>query len=380
MVNYLRHLKPAIAAVTASAVATAALPTGALATGVSRPGSDGTATARAAAPYSAADIVVKRETDRHIVPGDIGIISFSLRAPSDAQAGAVGFSVPLTGMPPGFEILKMSNGMLNECPVDRLAQRAWCPDVEMFAGGVGWVELAVNVAPNAPRDLDWSDVPVTVSMPASSAESVQDFASTRPCDDPPVPNRTDLRLDPVDESGYGRLNGRRTPICGSLAGPTRPGKVIIDFQAVGSTTWEELATITTDGYYDHFCKDFRQRINGKVRARFDGDADYPPASVEMRLPVVNAGLTGWVSKGASKKGKTVTMTATVVPSPRKVLLQWATQGSGWHTVKTVTSPANGRITLTWKPAKKGKYWLRAYLTGDHKAGSSGAWVRVQHVT
>ncbi|MFI5494036.1 hypothetical protein [Actinoplanes sp. NPDC051859] len=364
------NLKPALAVVTAAVVAATGLPTG----------------ASAAPTYSAADVTVTRDSDLHVVPGEFGHIGFTLQPPKAAKHGRLGFSLPLTGLPQGFQILSMKHGLTEDCEVDQVALRARCTNVEVFETGLGIVTLTVSVAAQAPRDLDWVDVPVTISTATGSAVSVQDFASTRPCDDPPVPpgprapNKAVLTLEPGRSDHYSRASGRRLPICASLAGPAPGAKATVEFQPVGSSTWTELRVVTSDEYYSYFCTELRQRINGKARIRFDGDADYPAASLEKALPVVAAGLTGWAPSGTSRLGQTITMTPTVVPSPRKVLLQWRTTAqSKWKTAQTVTSSANGRITLKFKPPAKGKYWLRAYPLGDAKAGAADTYVRAQQV-
>jgi hypothetical protein len=174
-------------------------------------------------------------------------------------------------------------------------------------------------------------------------------------------------------------NGTWTPLRGTLGGTEVSGQtVIIEMKAIGTSTWTRLGTVKTTANRT-FLLEFRQRANGVARARFEGDSGYEPSSAEAPLPRVSAGLIGFPATGTSKVGQTLTWTPKVTPSPRKVTLQVATASTRYTTVATVNSAANGTVKLSWKPKKKGKYWVRAVLAGDAKAPGTNTYVLVQTV-
>lgn len=119
------------------------------------------------------------------------------------------------------------------------------------------------------------------------------------------------------------LSGETVPLTGDLVGPTTSEPVIVEMRAVGSTTWTRIAEVRTRGD-GRFAAYLVHRINGVARARSEGSSTFKAATAEVRLPAVRAGLIGWAQKGTSKKGRTLTMSPKVVPSPRSV------SGPGTH--------------------------------------------------
>jgi hypothetical protein len=68
--------------------------------------------------------------------------------------------------------------------------------------------------------------------------------------------------------------------------------------------------------------------------------------------------------------------AVVVPGNRTVTLQVNDKTSGYIKVASYKVGANGALTMRWKPTKRGKYWVRAYVSGDHRADTASTYVKV----
>ncbi|MEV0902036.1 hypothetical protein [Actinoplanes sp. NPDC049802] len=327
----------------------------------------------ATAGYPASAFTLTRDSLPNVVPGTSARIHFTLQGPAVSDPGPVELSLPLTGLPEGLRLVAMDAGS-TACRIDHQETgRAWCSGLTFFNTGDTWIQMIVEAAPGVSRDLDWFGVPVSISVGQDVVMSRQDIATTRHAE-------ATLTLKDLPTDEYDReTNGDPQTITGWLSGPETREQIVLELRTARSTIWRKIATVTTDEYQS-FEYEYEHRINGDVRARFPGnDAFAAATSAATRLPGVQAGLIGWKATGTSKVGQTLTMTGRVVPSRRKVVLQWSDKTSGWNTVQTVESPADGAITLTWTPKAKGKYWVRAWLTGDHKA----AWTyytRVQKVS
>ena len=144
--------------------------------------------AHAAAAAFPASAITVNPSESHVVPGTRAEIHVNLEVPHGVDPGPVEVSMPLTGLPDGFELTTIS-GAAKSCQIDRQNQRAGCTGLVFLSfdsdlpgftfPGSSWVTLGLQVTPGLSRDVDWSGVPVTVSTATESAVSNHDLATTR---------------------------------------------------------------------------------------------------------------------------------------------------------------------------------------------------------
>jgi hypothetical protein len=106
--------------------------------------------------------------------------------------------------------------------------------------------------------------------------------SVLPVDDFAVQRNTMIRgfnvAEPATRGSYIRMSGRLVRLDPAVGYVGYGGKTMrVYFRAVGSTTWQQLGTVTTSpaGYFSN-SRTFLARRDGAWRVRFDGTATYLP--------------------------------------------------------------------------------------------------------
>ncbi|RZU46602.1 hypothetical protein EV385_6677 [Krasilnikovia cinnamomea] len=210
--------------------------------------------------------------------------------------------------------------------------------------------------------------------------------------DSKITSYLDVRdIAPQGFQDYGTI----VTVSGTLQGPSVPSRVSIQQRQFQTTKWVEVASaITSSDEFDEYPPElgwatatysaqFRRRVCADIRVVYAGSATVAPDVAEGPGGVLSvATLSGWATRGSSKRNKTTSITVKTVPGAgRKIILKYMPPKSTKWVRNAYIAKTNGSgvATVKFRPTVKGTYKLRLYVWREKGILDRTSAIRLQRV-